>query len=226
VVLPEVKLTKLIKQMVSSQKGLTLPEVLIALVLFGLVGAGVMFGLDASNKTIVGAHEITTAESLTRTVIEYVKRSPYDSEVVTTNLAGAIDDDPALDTISVDDTADFPTSGIIQIEDELIQYDEKTGGQFGTAAHPVIRGFAGTDVDSHPNNTVVVDTPVYDVTIDVGVDLAGDPYYGDYVVDVGILYLDPEADGIDNDDGLQKMMIQVRYHGRVALKTEAYKVDR
>ena len=72
---------KLLKKLISDQKGFTLTEVLIALVVFGMVGAAVMAGLNASNKTIVSAHEITTAESLTRTIIEYVKRSGYDASL-------------------------------------------------------------------------------------------------------------------------------------------------
>ena len=161
---------KFIKKLWNSQKGLTLTEVVIAMAVFGMVGAAVMAGLNASNKTIVSAHEITVAESLTRTVIEYIKRSPYDSEVVTTNLAGNIGDD--TDVIPVGDTDDFPASGIIQIEDELIQYADIVGNSFTDC----VRGFADTTATSHDNGTPVADTPVYDVVTDVGIDLSGDPY--------------------------------------------------
>ncbi len=65
--------------MKNNQKGFTLTEVLIALAIFGIVGTSVMLALNASSKTIVSAHEITVAESLTRTIVEYVKRSAYDS---------------------------------------------------------------------------------------------------------------------------------------------------
>jgi prepilin-type N-terminal cleavage/methylation domain-containing protein len=209
-----------IKQMKDNQKGFTLTEVLIALAIFAIVGTSVMFALNASSKTIVSAHEITVAESLTRTTIEYVKRSAYDSTVVTTDLAASIDD--ATDVITVDSTDDFPASGIIQIEDELIRYTGKKATQFTGCQ----RGFTSTTAASHANNTPVADAPVYDIVNDVGIDLAGDPYYGDYSVDIGVLLLDPEADGTGDDDGIHKIMVEIFYQGRSVLTTEAYKVNR
>ncbi len=209
-------IVKLMKKIMSNQKGFTLTEVLIALTIFGIVGASVLFALNASNKTLVSAHEITVAESLTRTIIEYVKLSAYDSEVVTTNLAGSINDTTGI--IPVDDTDDFWPSGIIQIEHELIQYTGKTATQFTGCQ----RGFTGTTATSHDNNTPVADTPVYGV----GIDLTGDPYYGDYSVDIGILLLDPEADGTGDDDGIQEITVEIKYLGRSVLTTEAYKVNR
>ena len=143
-----------IKKIKSNQKGFTLTEVIIALALFGIVGASVMGALNASSKTIVSAHEITIAESLTRSAIEYVKRCPYDS----TN-------DPIL-------------------------YD--------------------SDVEDYGNL----------------LGLSGDPYYGDYTVDVDIERLDSEADGTDDDDGIQKITVQILYKGRQVLMTVAYKVNR
>ena len=155
--LPEVKL---IKKMKGNQKGFTLTEVLIALVIFGIAGASVMFALNASSKTVVSAHEITIAESLTRTVIEYVKRSPYDSTIPY----------PLYDTRSTDaDAVNYPTE----------------------------------------------------------LGLGGDPYYGDYTVDVHIEHPDPEADGTDNDDGIQKITVTIYSQlDRPVLTTEAYKVNR
>ena len=91
---------------------------------FGMVGAGVMTGLNASSKTIISAHEITIAESLTRTIVEYVKRSEYDAS-------------------------------------------------FG-AGHPTY------DSDNEDYVTML--------------GLNGDPYYGDYTVDVDIYRPDPDGD--------------------------------
>ena len=140
--------------MTGNQKGFTLTEVLIAMTIFGIVGASVMYALNASSKTIASAHEMTVAESLTRTVIEYVKRFPYDS----TN-------DPIL-------------------------YD--------------------SDVEDYGNL----------------LGLSGDPYYGDYTVDVDIERLDPEADGTGDDDNIQKITAQIFYQGRQVLMTVGYKVNR
>ncbi len=148
-----------IKRRMRQQRGFSLTEVVISLAILGVVGASVMFALDASSHTILNAHEKTVAESLTRTVIEYVKLSPYDD-----------------------------------------------------ASNP----------------------PRYSLA-DV-VDLDGDPYYGEYgigpvVVEDGVTYLvterlDTHADGTDDDDGVQKITVKISYQGKVALTTEAYKVNR
>ena len=146
-------------KMKGNQKGFTLTEVLIALAIFGIVGVSVMFALNASSKTIVSAHEITVAESLSRTIIEYVKRSPYDSTIPY----------PLYDTRSTDANA--------------VDYENLLG-------------------------------------------LGGDPYYGDYTVDVDIYRPDPEADGFDDDDGIQEITVEILYDTRTVLTTEAYKVNR
>ena len=132
-----------IKRIKGNQKGFSLTEVVIAMAIFGIVGASVMAALNASSKTIASAHEMTIAESLTRTTIEYVKRS---------------------------------------------------------------------DVNAVDYGTLLA--------------LDGDPYYGDYTVDVDIERLDPEADGTGDDDGVQKITVVVKYDNRPVLTTEAYKVDR
>ena len=217
-----VGLSKVIKRMQKNQKGFSLTEVVIALAVFGVIGASIVGGLNASNRVIVSAREITTAESMTRTIIEYVKRSAYDSDIAVTKLNGGVDDDDAI--VMVSNTANFQDSGIVQIEDELISYSGKTGGSFTGC----VRGFAGTAPVSHGDNIAVIDTPVYEV-VDAGIDLSGDPYYGDYSVEIGILLLDAEADdAVDNrdDDGLQKIIVRVSYRGKLAIVTEAYKVDR
>ena len=130
---------------------------------FGIVGASIMGALSTSNKTIVSTHEVTVAESLTRTIIEYVKRSPYDS----TNFPTAYYDSDALGE-GVSGAIDYPT---------LLELD-------------------------------------------------GDPYHGDYAVDVDIERLDREADGTGDDDGIQKVTVEIEYRGKQALTTADYKVKR
>ena len=148
-----------IKRRIRQQKGFSLTEVAISLAIFGVVGASVMFALDASNQTILNAHEKTVAESLTRMVVESVKHSPYDG-----------DNDPPR----------YSLAGVV--------------------------------------------------------DLGSDPYYRDYligpvVVEDDVTYLvaerlDSHADGTGDDDGIQKITVEISYRGKVALTTEAYKVDR
>ena len=56
--------------------------------------------------------------------------------------------------------------------------------------------------------------------------LDGDPYYGNYAVDVDIERLDREADGTGDDDGIQKVTVEIKYRGKQALTTADYKVKR
>jgi prepilin-type N-terminal cleavage/methylation domain-containing protein len=213
-----VELMNIIKRIKGNQRGFSLTEVVIAMAIFGVVGISVMIALNASSKTITSAHEITIAESVTRTEIEYIKRSAYDSGIITTNLSGDITSGDTV--ISVDDASAFDTSGIIQIDDELIQYAGKTGSSFNGCE----RGFNSTTAADHLNNTPVADTPEYTVPTDL--DLNADPFYGDYGIAIIGMRLDPEGDGTDDDDGEQKITIVVTYHGRQILATTAYKVDR
>jgi prepilin-type N-terminal cleavage/methylation domain-containing protein len=205
-----------IKRIKGSQRGFSLTEVIIAMAVFGVVGISVLVALNASSRTITSAHEITIAESVTRTEIEYIRRSAYDATIITTNLSAGIDD--ATNVIPVDDPSSFPASGIIQIEDEIIRYAAIAGGTFTGCD----RGFNGTTAAAHLNNTPVTDTPEYPVVVD----LDADPLYGDYGITVVGMRLDPQGDGTDDDDGEQKITIVVTYHDRQLLATTAYKVDR
>ena len=55
------------------------------------------------------------------------------------------------DIITVDSTKDFPVAGTIQIQDEIITYDKKTGVTFGGA----VRGAAETTAVAHEDEVVV-----------------------------------------------------------------------
>jgi len=66
-------------------------------------------------------------------------------------------------------------------------------------------------------------------------DINNPPVYGvDPTLDIPTKYsieitaerLDPEGDGFDDDDGIQKVTVQVKYDGELVLATENYKVDR
>ena len=60
------------------QKGLTLVEVLIAVAVLAIIASGIFTALHVSLRTTAIANERTTAESLTRTQLEYIKQCDYD----------------------------------------------------------------------------------------------------------------------------------------------------
>ena len=60
-----------------NEKGFSLVEVLVALALLGIIGAAFLGSLATASKSILIADERTTAESLARTEMEYVKNQSY-----------------------------------------------------------------------------------------------------------------------------------------------------
>ena len=127
-----------------NQKGLTLVEVLIALTVFAAISASLFIALNVSHKTTHSVNEQTTAESLTRAELEYIKSCDYDAE-----------NNPPV--YEVDPTLDIPTK---------------------------------------------------------------------YSIEVTAERLDPEGDGTDNDDGIQKVTVKVYYDGELVLTTASYKMMR
>ena len=63
--------------MIKNEKGMSLIEVLIALAILGLVAAAFLSGLATASRALIIADERTTAESLARTEMEYVKNCKY-----------------------------------------------------------------------------------------------------------------------------------------------------
>lgn len=127
-----------------NQKGLTLVEVLIALTVFAAISVSLFIALNVSHKTTHSVNEQTTAESLTRAELEYIKSCDYDAE----------------------------------------------------------------------NNP-----PVYEVDPDLVIPTK-------YSIEITAERLDPKGDGTDNDDGVQKVTVQVKYDGELVLTTASYKVNR
>ena len=79
--------------MIKSEKGISLIEVLIALGILGLVAAAFLSGLATTSKALIIANQRTTAESLVRSQMEYVKEQPYewaedDGEVIYLLITG------------------------------------------------------------------------------------------------------------------------------------------
>ena len=64
-------------RLVSGQKGTTLIEVLIAIALLGMIAVPFLTALSTSSRALIIADERTTAESLVRSEIEYVKSQDY-----------------------------------------------------------------------------------------------------------------------------------------------------
>lgn len=62
--------------------------------------------------------------------------------------------------------------------------------------------------------------PVYDVDPDLALPTTK------YSIEVTAERLDPKGDGFDNDDGIQKVTVQVKYDGELVLTTASYKVNR
>jgi prepilin-type N-terminal cleavage/methylation domain-containing protein len=133
-----------------NQKGLTLVEVLIALTIFAAISVSLFIALNVSHKTTHSVNEQTTAESLTRAELEYIKSCDYDAE-----------NNPPV--YGVDPDLVIPTKYSI-----------------GPPGGP----------------PVVAER------------------------------LDPEGDGFDNDDGIQKVTVKVYYDGELVLTTASYKMMR
>jgi prepilin-type N-terminal cleavage/methylation domain-containing protein len=70
-------LPKVAKALRGSSKGLTLIEVLIALTIFSVIAVTFLVGLATSYHALIIADERTTAESLTRSELEYIASTSY-----------------------------------------------------------------------------------------------------------------------------------------------------
>lgn len=62
---------------IKNERGMTLIEVLIALAILGLVAVAFLSGLTTVSRALLIADERTTAESLARSQMEYVKSQGY-----------------------------------------------------------------------------------------------------------------------------------------------------
>jgi len=108
-------------RLVSGQKGQTLLEVLIAIAILGMIAVPFLTALSTSSRALIIADERTTAESLVRSEIEYVKSCQYDNETAAGPSASYEHADvPSLDypgyTVSVDvEALNDPDAGIQNI---------------------------------------------------------------------------------------------------------------
>ena len=65
-----------------NSSGFTLIEVLVALALFGIIAITFLGGLTTASRAVLTGDIRTTAESLARTQMEYVKNQPYEEAPV------------------------------------------------------------------------------------------------------------------------------------------------
>jgi len=71
------RLFKVVKKLKRNETGVALIETLVALVVLGLVSTAFLSALATASKATIIANEQTTAESLVRSQIEYVKNCAY-----------------------------------------------------------------------------------------------------------------------------------------------------
>lgn len=125
-----------------SEKGFSLIETLVALAILGIIAVGFLSGLATAARATFITDERTTAASLAKSQMEYIKNQNYDN----------INNPPQYDLLS-----DLPTS---------------------------------------------------------------------FSVTVTASRLDPEGDGLDDDDGIQNIVVTVMRGSRTIITLEDYKVDR
>jgi len=66
--------------LIKNERGFSLIEVLIALAILGLVAVAFLSGLTTASRALIIADERTTAESLAKSQMEYVKNIDYVDE--------------------------------------------------------------------------------------------------------------------------------------------------
>lgn len=102
-----------------NQKGTSLVEVLLALAIFGAIVVSLFIALNVSHKTTFSVNQQTTAESLTRAELEYVKSCDYDD----------VNNPPVY---GVDPNLDVPTGYSIEVTAERLDPEgDGTGNDDG-----------------------------------------------------------------------------------------------
>ena len=102
-----------------NQKGASLVEVLLALAIFGAIVVSLFIALNVSHKTTFSVNRQTTAESLTRAELEYVKSCDYDD----------VNNPPVY---GVDPNLDVPTGYSIEVTAERLDPEgDGTGNDDG-----------------------------------------------------------------------------------------------
>ncbi len=79
----------------SDEKGFSLVENLVAMLLLGIVGIVFLIGINVSAKSTIVGSEQTRAESLARSQMEYIQSQPYSTDNPPAYAAIDIPDDYA-----------------------------------------------------------------------------------------------------------------------------------
>jgi prepilin-type N-terminal cleavage/methylation domain-containing protein len=111
------------------QQGVTLLEVVIAIAILGIIGLAIFTGLSGSTRSVILSDQRTTAESLARAQVEWIKKetfadnctysvatgipagfSVYPNPVVAENVTGK----PGLQKVSF--TVRYGTKNVLTVE--------------------------------------------------------------------------------------------------------------
>ena len=117
------RLRKFCQAFIGSSRGFTLVEVLIALAILAIVAVAFLSALATASTALILADERTTAESLTRAQLEYVKSQPYNStapEATYENITWLIPDDYAIKGLGEDGYVSYPVINYSDESDDII----------------------------------------------------------------------------------------------------------
>jgi len=121
------RLRKFCQAFIGSSRGFTLVEVLIALAILGIVAVAFLSALATASTALILADERTTAESLTRAQLEYVKSQPYNStapeaiyEKIPGGPGGLIPDDYLIKGLGEDGYISYPIINYLGETDDIL----------------------------------------------------------------------------------------------------------
>jgi prepilin-type N-terminal cleavage/methylation domain-containing protein len=108
---------KWLKNIKDNQRGLALIEVVMAIGILGIISVAILNALSGSTKAVITADQRTTAESLARAEMEYVKNLPYTSgnyatEAIPAQYVGYTVSNVA---VTVTDSSGVPRAGLQKI---------------------------------------------------------------------------------------------------------------
>jgi prepilin-type N-terminal cleavage/methylation domain-containing protein len=128
-------MSKLLINLSKHEKGTSLIEVIVAIGLIGVIATAFFMAFFIATKSIALADERTTAESLARTQIEFVKRQIYIPETLTSTaeyLETGLSENPRYSISSLDHRTDTIVEDIIATPwDSNVDVPEDQGDDYG-----------------------------------------------------------------------------------------------